>query len=307
MRIKCLLAMFGLFLFTQMGAVGAAEPTGAAQCVKCHDAEERPDISKTAHGFSSDQRVPDCISCHGASDDHANNRRQPGAKGRPGPDRMFDKASNTPASQRSEACLTCHTKDAKRALWSGSQHDAADVACSACHVIHNNQDKVRNRATQAEVCYTCHKEQRSQVNKASHHPIPEGKVTCSDCHNVHGSAGPKLVKRDSINDTCYTCHAEKRGPYIRPHDPVTEDCANCHNSHGSNTAGLLKVRAPLLCQECHTTTTHAASTLGSAPGGNPGINAAGIWQGRSCMNCHTQVHGSNNPTTNGFSPKALMR
>jgi hypothetical protein len=26
-----------------------------------------------------------------------------------------------------------------------------------------------------------------------------------------------------------------------------------------------------------------------------GLNVVNIWQGRSCLNCHTQIHGSNNP------------
>ena len=28
-----------------------------------------------------------------------------------------------------------------------------------------------------------------------------------------------------------------------------------------------------------------------------GKNTVNIWQGRSCLNCHTQVHGSNNPAS----------
>ncbi|OIN92277.1 MAG: cytochrome C [Comamonadaceae bacterium CG1_02_60_18] len=307
MRIKYLLAIASLVLLNPLSTTWAAAPVGAAVCVKCHDAEERPDNSKTAHGFSTDKRVPDCISCHGASDNHANNRRQPGVKGRPQPDILFGKTSKTPAHQRTEACLTCHTKDAKRALWSGSQHEAADVSCDACHKNHDNQDKVRNRASQPEVCYSCHKEQRSQMNKASHHPVAEGKMACSDCHNPHGSAGPKLLKRDSVNDTCYTCHAEKRGPFVHPHDPVADNCSNCHVAHGSNTSAMLTLRAPLLCQQCHSTSHTPASDIGVLTGGTPALNSAGMWQGRSCLNCHTQVHGSNNPSTTLMPAQRLMR
>src|SRR5687767_15887725 len=61
------------------------------------------------------------------------------------------------------------------------------------------------------------KEQRVQVNRSHHHPIEEGKVACSDCHNPHGSAGAKMLVRDSVVDTCYTCHMEKRGPFVRTH------------------------------------------------------------------------------------------
>ena len=196
------MAVVGFSLFGLLGSAWSAEPVGAALCVTCHDSDDLPDMSRSAHGFTADKRAPDCISCHGASDAHAHNRRPAGVSERPHPDRMFTKKSTTPANERSAACLACHNKDAKRALWAGSQHDAADIACNSCHKIHGNSDKVLSKATQTDVCYTCHKEQRTQMNRPSHHPVPEGKMSCSDCHNPHGSAGPKLVKRDSINDTC---------------------------------------------------------------------------------------------------------
>jgi DmsE family decaheme c-type cytochrome len=304
MRLKYLLASVGLMLLGQLGLANAEELVGTAQCVECHDSEDMRDMSRSAHGFAADKRAPDCITCHGQSKAHL--VKAPGAERYPTPDRIFSKKSALSGSALSEVCLTCHVKDAKQVLWSGSQHQGADVACSACHQTHINRDKVLRKTTQTEVCYTCHKEQRAQLNKPSHHPVPEGKMTCADCHNVHGSAGPKLVKRDSINATCYTCHAEKRGPFVQQHDPVAEDCSSCHNSHGTMVASLLKVRAPLLCQQCHST-SHLGSTIGVAPGGVPSINAVGMWQGRSCTNCHTQVHGSNNPSSTGFTPKSLMR
>ena len=325
MRIKRAIAVVGLSLMGLLGPVWAAEPTGAAFCVTCHDDEDLPDMSRSAHGFSADKRVPDCISCHGASPTHA--RKPADAKERPRPDitynKKFGKVTPVEAGVRSRTCQTCHDKDANRALWSGSQHQAADVACDTCHTVHANRDKALVKATQVDVCYTCHKEQRSQMNRPSHHPVPEGKMTCADCHNVHGSAGPKLAKRDSTNDTCYTCHAEKRGPFVHQHDPVVENCANCHNPHGSSVAPLLTARAPMLCQQCHT--PHVAGGVG-ALGGQSGVytlapgqlaplitgtsngkNVVNLWQGRSCMNCHTQVHGSNNPSTTNSTPRLLMR
>ena len=140
-------------------------------------------------------------------------------------------------------------------------------------------------------------------------------MTCSDCHNPHGSAGPKLAKRDSINDTCFTCHAEKRGPFVHQHEPVVEDCSLCHSPHGSTVASMLKTRAPMLCQQCHT--PHVAGGVG-AVGGQAGVagvvgntasgkNVVNIWQGRSCLNCHTQVHGSNNPAAVSPGPQFLTR
>ena len=38
-----------------------------------------------------------------------------------------------------------------------------------------------------------------------------------------------------------------------------------------------------------------------------GKNVANIWQGRSCTNCHTQVHGSNNPSVSNPTPQLMFR
>ena len=328
MRIKSAIAVIGLSLFGLLGsALGATDAVKSAFCITCHDSEDLTDMSRSTHGFVADKRVPDCISCHGISEAHAH--KPADVKELPKPDVTFGKVkgklTTLAANDRSQVCQSCHDKDSKRALWAGSQHQAADVACDTCHKVHGNRDKVLTSKTlQTEFCFTCHKEQRTQVNRPSHHPIPEGKMTCADCHNVHGSAGPKLAKRDSMNDTCYTCHAEKRGPFVHQHQPVSEDCSICHNSHGSTVPAMLKARAPLLCQQCHT--PHVAGGVG-AIGGQPGVfgpaapgqtaplitniasgkNVVNIWQGRSCMNCHTQVHGSNNPSATNPTPQLMLR
>jgi len=270
-------------------------------------------------GFAGDPRTPKCVTCHGPST--AQLERANGVH--PAPDRVFSKTSALPAADRSDACMSCHDRESKRAFWSGSQHASADVACTSCHKVHTNQDKALVKAAQADLCFTCHKEQRVQVRRPSHHPVLEGKMACSDCHNVHGSAGPKLVTRDSTNDTCYTCHAEKRGPFVHAHEPVVENCANCHNPHGSTVAAMLTARPPLLCQQCHT--PHVAGNVGALGGqtgvftpAGPGIgpqitnttggkNVVNIWQGRSCLNCHTQVHGSNNPSVTNPTPQFMFR
>jgi hypothetical protein len=42
-------------------------------------------------------------------------------------------------------------------------------------------------------------------------------------------------------------------------------------------------------------------------GNTGGKNVVNMWQGRSCMNCHTQVHGTNNPSATNPSPRLLTR
>lgn len=284
-----------------------------AVCTKCHDENgARPILAiyQTRHGVKADSRTPSCQSCHGESKQHLRYRSAPevlfgtrrGSSGAYAPN---------DATVQNDACLSCHRNDAKRSHWEGSIHQSRDVACASCHVVHNAHDKVSNKRSQPEVCYTCHKEQRAQTNKPSHHPIPEGKMTCTDCHSPHGSIGPKLMKRDSVNSTCYTCHMEKRGPFVHEHQPVGEDCTTCHNPHGTTAESMLKTRAPFLCYSCHTTPHGSvqSSLVGQTPA--PGVlgwwNGATITQGRSCLNCHTQVHGSNNPSSANPASQNLFR
>lgn len=291
---------------------------GDAVCTQCHD-ETDPypvlDIGKSKHGNPADPRNPTCTTCHGESKTHVN--KPPGVTKRPKPDLTFGKraisplgerveryfgehgrGTTTPVAERNGACLACHEKDAKRTHWEGSAHEAGDVACTSCHQIHTAHDRVRDKKTQPDVCFACHKEQRADSHKISHHPIDEGKVVCSDCHNPHGSAGPKLLLKNTVTETCFTCHAEKRGPFLFEHQPVTEDCTNCHTPHGSNISPLLKSRPPFLCQECHDGTHASQTPVGpNAAGKQAGLTVAPSKNnvGNACMNCHRQVHGSNSP------------
>jgi DmsE family decaheme c-type cytochrome len=218
---------------------------------------------------------------------------------------VFGKNTATPAAERSAACLSCHRGE-KRTLWEGSQHQRNDVACTSCHSIHNAHDKVREKASQDDVCFTCHKEQRAETHKISTHPINADKLACSGCHNPHGSAGPKLLKKNTVVETCWTCHADKRGPFLFEHQPVVEDCTNCHTPHGSNISPMLKTRAPFMCQECHDGSHASGTPVGANSAGIQGglsrLNGAGTIQypsknnvGNACMNCHSLVHGSNSP------------
>lgn len=282
----------------------AAPLTGDAICTKCHDKnEDKPVLSiyATKHGVKADARTPTCQGCHGESDAHVKNVE--GLETRPEPDVLYGMRSGPNSSfGRSDAevqnkpCMSCHQNAlGKRTYWAGSQHQRRKVACVACHEVHAKEDKVLSKGSQQEVCYACHKEQRAQVNRPSHHPLKEGKMACSSCHNPHGSTGPKLLIKNTVTETCYTCHAEKRGPFLWEHPPASANCLNCHTPHGSSNPTLLKTRMPYLCQQCHDATFHP-STVYSGRGIAGGPAPAQQLLLRSCANCHTQVHGSNHPS-----------
>jgi DmsE family decaheme c-type cytochrome len=272
-------------------------PQKDAVCTQCHDeTEAKPifSIYQTPHGVTADSRTPGCQDCHGTSEKHYSSNAVD--KDRPQPDIVFGnkltRTGHTPSSAQaqSETCLTCH-QGGTHINWQSSTHANRDVACTSCHVLHTNDDKVRNKVEQPEVCYSCHKEQRALMSRPSHHPVPEGEMACTSCHDLHND-NPKALIKSSTNDTCLLCHAEKRGPFIHDHQPVTEDCSLCHQPHGTTAPSLLRQRAPILCQQCHVGTSHAQNTdfLQSS-----GTIAQVSINGRACMTCHANIHGSNSP------------
>jgi DmsE family decaheme c-type cytochrome len=285
-------------------------------CTVCHNETWKYpvlNIYQTPHGVRGDARSPRCQTCHGDSQKHIADAMTP-------PDIVFGDRVTTKGikarqmlfspsdpEKQSQQCKSCH-EDGLRTHWEGSQHQTKDLACSSCHSVHQKKDPIMVRATQKEVCFDCHKEQRADTHKMSTHPLDAGKITCSDCHNPHGSAGPKLLKKNTLNETCWQCHADKRGPFLWEHQPANEDCGNCHTPHGSNIGSLLKNRAPYLCDDCHDGPHNSQAPYGrgaagpqgglrapasaSAPANAPNSSASG----RACMNCHAMVHGTNSPT-----------
>lgn len=293
--------------------VAAPPGTYAANAVQtclreCHQKEPITFILQTPHAVKGDARTPfaqhQCETCHGPSPEHIAESGKPVTV-------VFKGKLASPAAERNAKCLSCHGAGL-RMHWSGSQHESRGVACNDCHTIHATDQKVLRKATQADVCYACHKNERAQSRRISTHPLAatglsaSAKMSCSDCHNPHGSTGPKLLVKNSVTETCFTCHAEKRGPFLWEHAPVSDDCTNCHTPHGSSNAPLLKARAPWLCQECHSG-DHAAQVNSGAnlAAGNlttvnglqqPGAATPRVQSSaRACLNCHVLVHGSNHP------------
>jgi DmsE family decaheme c-type cytochrome len=276
---------------------------GDARCTRCHNdvsdgiVENHPvlPIGRTRHGTAADARVPTCVACHGDSTAHVEGTRR---GQRPLPDFPFGRHAAASGKAHNDSCLACHSGD-RLMHWNGSLHARRDVPCSDCHKMHVAQDPATTREKIADMCMGCHKEKRAQFARPSHHPVPEGQMVCTDCHNPHGSAGPKLMARDSINDTCYSCHMDYRGPFLWQHPAVVQNCTLCHNPHGTVTAGLLKLRPPFLCQQCHEPANHRGNFpgLNSTNANTPGTG--GLTQARGCANCHTNLHGSNNPSGAG--------
>jgi DmsE family decaheme c-type cytochrome len=270
----------------------------------CHNTPEVNQILKTPHARQADHRTPfathGCESCHGPSLEHLSGIQSDGK--RLPPQLVLGTQSKNypvaPTTEQNKVCLDCHSNRSNQ-NWHGSQHQFADLSCSSCHTMHTAKDAILEKTSQAKVCYQCHTEQRAQSHRPFGHPLAEGSMTCSDCHNPHGAPGPALLVNNTINETCYRCHAEKRGPFLWEHQPVREDCMNCHDAHGTTQPAMLRVRTPFLCNMCHSENFHP-STLRSGTGVPP-FGAGDNLLGRGCSNCHSQVHGSNHPSGTGLT------
>ena len=274
---------------------------GADTCLMCHGADQKVRaIFLSPHAQPDNPRSPfghgglQCEACHGPGGAHV---RAMGMK--PAGIVVFGPHSPTPVARQNQMCLTCHQATVGHA-WMTSAHAANGVGCADCHHIHGATDPVRGQQTQAAVCGKCHQSVRAAFLKPYHHPVPEGTMTCSSCHDPHGSTGPDMLVKSTVNETCTSCHAQMRGPFLWEHQPVTDNCDACHSPHGSVVPALLTEQPPILCQQCHDAAGHPSVPYGpqGLPGGmpNPYLLIGG------CVNCHSRIHGSNSP-----SGRALMR
>jgi DmsE family decaheme c-type cytochrome len=271
---------------------------GAAQCLTCHDYEEK--LKGTPHWQASDPRSPiathGCESCHGPGAKHAEDPTGVKLKNL----RATGKAAGD-AAVINATCTTCHSRQ-NHVLWAGSQHESRGLACSTCHSVHSfkSEDKQLKEVTQRELCATCHRDKISKLDRSGHMPVREQKMECSSCHNVHGSTNVRLLRKgDSIAELCTSCHAEKRGPYLWEHAPSRDGCVTCHDPHGSSNERMLVAKPPLLCQRCHVATRHPSTIYDQQAIGSASAPSVRIYA-RSCVTCHSAIHGSNHPSGQRF-------
>ena len=268
----------------------ASRPTDPSQyvgtdtCKTCHE-----DIGKTYdrgphwktmldkhHGVESQG----CEACHGPGKEHAES----------GDVTKIVRFKTLSRQESSKRCLECHQFGEEHSNFLRSAHLKNNVGCIDCHSVH--APKVRAnlmKASQPQLCYSCHLEVKPDFSKPYHHRVNEGLITCSNCHNPHGGFLTRQLRASAAQDAiCFTCHTDKAGPFVFEHAPVkTDGCVSCHAPHGSSNPRLLRrSNVNLLCLECHTLTVDSA-----APAIPSFHNQAQKYQ--ACTMCHVAIHGSN--------------
>jgi DmsE family decaheme c-type cytochrome len=257
---------------------------GGEICASCHDAE--------AKGFGSNPHSKlalehgntgvTCESCHGAGKAHV--------EGGGDVSKIFNPAKAT-AKEVDDTCLGCHA--GTHPNFERSPHAKAGVTCLSCHSIHASADVAGTtdkgqllKASQPTLCFQCHTDVKPSFDMPFHHKVKEGLITCSDCHDVHGTFGNNNLKSTADqNAICTKCHTETRGPFVFEHAAVkAEGCLGCHTPHGSQNARLLNMPAiNTLCNQCHSPV--AAGTVHGMSAGSSELTP--------CTSCHTYIHGSN--------------
>jgi predicted CXXCH cytochrome family protein len=139
------------------------------------------------------------------------------------------------------------------------------------------------------VCFSCHGNVRGQFNLPNHHPVPEGRMTCTECHSPHKGAahtGANFVKTVE-SEACLRCHQEQRGPHTFEHEAMREGCTTCHGAHGTVNAKMLNVRDSNLCLRCHfQQVRNGAVIIGGSD--HSRLDQGTCWT----AGCHEAVHGS---------------
>jgi len=161
------------------------------------------------------------------------------------------------------ACTACH--DDQGAKLAKSAH--ADVACTSCHVKHEEYPHPANIPKPA--CSQCHQRQQADYDRGVHAQAARNGGAAPDCGVCHGAAHELLRPESSefrakLPDTCGMCHSDVADQYrASVHGQalakgITQApiCTDCHGEHSilppSNRASTVfagNIRDT--CGSCH--------------------------------------------------------
>ena len=290
---RLLLAAAVLSLVPRAGAQ-PAQYVGSQTCQPCHE-DIYNALLKSPHqlvesGKKRGWEGKACEACHGPGSKHAesvsaSDIRQP---------------AKLPGTEADRICLTCHQNQPTHIGRLTSRHGNNQVSCVTCHTIHKNGPfglVERRPAAINQQCAGCHTGVWASFQRQYKHRLPEGAMSCVDCHNPHGSILPVQLRTFRGNEPgCFNCHGDKAAPFVYEHAPVRlEGCMACHEPHGSaNPRMLTRAQVQYVCLECHANLpapppNQAAGPLGTVP---PSFHDLRSPRFQNCTTCHQKVHGS---------------
>ncbi len=207
----------------------------------------------------------------------------------------------------SDSCAQCHDKvsrdfkTADHAKLQAKGPNAKDIGCESCHgpgskhvEAGGGAGTIVNPKNSFETCFQCHLDKKAEFSMPFSHPVLNGKMTCSNCHDPHKGGATKGggTQLEGRNSACIQCHTEQRGPFAFPHDATRDGCVTCHNPHGSVNQKMLTERNSNLCLKCHNVQQTGATdqlTVGGRSHSSSFLKNGTCWT----AGCHEGVHGSN--------------
>jgi predicted CXXCH cytochrome family protein len=298
---------FPLNLFTQATPDDYSDERSCARPA-CHGKAAATFENSPHAAYVHDSHLPldkqGCQACHGPGGPHVAHR-DPSDN----PYAYVISYTHAKPMEIAQACLRCHNDIMTMAHWRRTGHARANVTCTDCHQMHWQdrlgpdrttlpagsqagkfatspvfpeapEPKALLKADEATLCGRCHQSEVNEFRHNFHHPVPEGRMVCSDCHDPHPN-GDERKRFRTAKQSCITCHPEVAGPFVYEHDPVSDltgdGCMECHRPHGSPNPRLLKAFSRGLCLQCHSD------------------KAVNHFPGRTCWQsgCHVSPHGSN--------------
>lgn len=214
-------------------------PFEKGNCLSCH----KPHVSEDPILLSSSPTTI-CIACHRIGDDAS----------KPFPHQPFIKrqcmschsghGTNYKALARGKGkdlCYNCHPKIATKTNYAVQHEPFESGDCSTCHAPHASANPSLLTAKTPRLCYNCHPNVDLVISQVSHHPVPEGKISCESCHDPHAAKFDSLTLKSAMK--------------------ISPGCLVCHVPHGSDNSPLLKFGTLSLCTKCHSKTVYASGTL----------------------------------------------
>lgn len=181
-------------------------------CLHCHAsevAESLPDARNHYAGEPFGAGGITCAACHGDGAAHV-------ASG--GKVRMMDLDGLTPV-RRDSVCLNCHLEGQAAVIRAGKRlaefKPGDDLFDYALFFVRENENGSGGRATSQWEALL-----KSRCKQAS-----GDRMTCTSCHDPHGSPGPE-ERVAFYRAKCLQCHSA--GGFAEKHHPENRDCTACH-------------------------------------------------------------------------------
>lgn len=211
-------------------------------CLTCHAGKEDHNKFRRSDHWRNNVGCTDCHTAHGP-ESHATQIGSAtfggiNSNNKPGTGTLAMLKVSEP-----QLCLKCHN-ETKAQFTQPFHHKVLEgqMKCSDCHNAHGEFELKNARlAVGADVpCMKCHTDKQGPF-VYEHLPLTvEG---CTACHNTHGSANPKMLKRNQVRQLCLECHSSIFDD-LAPNAPSFHNQANarfvnctvCHvKIHGSQT------------------------------------------------------------------------